>query len=113
VVQSFQREAEFVWEEFSLANWERREADTLAEAIGKHLKKHPGTVVENQLLVLVQKAVDDASTTVLTTPAELMRFRSMVCTACRAGKLYPCDVPQGWSENCAFVYSNTTEFGQL
>jgi len=96
-----------------LANWERREADTLAEAIGKHLRKNPDRAVENQLLVLVQKAVDEASTTVSTTPGELTRFRSLVCTACRAGKLYTCDVPQGWSENCAFVYANTTEFGQL
>jgi 2',3'-cyclic-nucleotide 2'-phosphodiesterase (5'-nucleotidase family) len=96
-----------------LANWERREADTLAEAIAKHLKKSPDRVVENQLLVLVQKAVDEASTTISTTPGELTRFRALVCTACRAGKLYGCDVPQGWSENCAFVYSNTTEFGQL
>jgi hypothetical protein len=98
---------------FPLANWERREADTLAEAIGKHLKKNPDMAVENQLLVLVQRAVDEASTTVSTTPGELSQFRSMVCAACRAGKLYNCDVPQGWSENCAFVYSNTTEFGQL
>ncbi len=96
-----------------MANWERREADTLAEAIGKHLKQSVGTAVENQLLALVQKQVDEASTTVSTTPAELTRFRSLVCTACRSGKLYNCDVPQGWSENCAFVYANTTEFGQL
>ena len=98
---------------FPLANWERREADTLAEAIGKHLRRNPDMAVENQLLVLVQKAVDEASTTVSTTPGELTHFRSMVCMACRAGKLYNCDVPQGWSENCAFVYSNTTEYGQL
>jgi hypothetical protein len=94
-------------------NWERKETDTLAEAIVKHLKRNPDMAVENQLHVLVQKAVDDASTTVSTTPGELMRFQSMVCTACRAGKLYKCDVPQGWSEDCAFVCSYTTEFGQL
>lgn len=96
-----------------MANWERREADTLAEAIGKHLRQSADTVVENQLLALVQKQVEEASTTVSTTPGELLRFRSLVCTACRSGKLYTCDVPQGWSENCAFVYANTTHFGTL
>jgi len=96
-----------------MANWERREADTLAEAIGKHRRNNPHLVVENALLAVVQKEVDEAASTVTTTAATLNRHRAQVCAICRASKLYACDVPEGWSDNCAMVYVNATGFSPL
>jgi hypothetical protein len=96
-----------------MANWERREADTLAEAIHKHLKANPHMVQENLQLAIIQKAADDAANTVSTTMGELARHRAAVCAICRASKIHECDVPQGWSNNCAFIRANTTEYGSL
>ncbi len=96
-----------------MANWERREADTLAEAIHKHRMGNPHMVRENTQLAIIQIAVDVASNTVSTTIGELNRHRASVCTVCRDAKLHECDVPQGWSDNCAFIRSNTTEYGAL
>jgi hypothetical protein len=96
-----------------MPNWERREADTLAEAINKHRRSKPHLVQENQQLAIIQKAADEAANTVSTTMGELTRHRASVCTICRGSKLHDCDVPHGWSDNCAFIRSNTTEFGSL
>lgn len=95
-----------------MSNWERREADTLAEAISKHRKRHPDMVRENAQLAIVQKAVDEAANTVATTAGDLNRHRAQVCAICRGAGLNDCDVPQGWSYNCAFVRNNT-DFGEL
>lgn len=96
-----------------MANWERRDADTLAEAINKHRKNNPHLVEENALLAIIQEAVDESASTVNTTPGTLSRHRALVCAICRGAKLYTCDVDDGWSSNCAFIYTNTTEFGSL
>jgi hypothetical protein len=93
-----------------LSNWERREADTLAEAIGKHIKANPELVKENRLLSVIKLSVDVASTTVNTNEADLIRYRAEVCAVCRGSTLYECDVAVGWSGNCAFVFSNASEF---
>jgi hypothetical protein len=95
-----------------MANWERREADTLAEAIGKHRKGNLDTPHVNARLAVVQKAVDEAANTVATTAGDLHRHRTQVCAICRESNLKDCDVPHGWSDNCAFVRSNT-DFGPL
>jgi hypothetical protein len=95
-----------------MANWERREADTLAEAIDKHLKRNPDLVHENAQLAVVQRAVDEAANTVATTATDLQRHRSQVCAICRGSDLSDCDVHQGWSDNCAFIRANT-EYGAL
>ena len=96
-----------------MANWERREADTLAEAIGKHRRNNPHLVEENAKLELVQREVDLAASTVTTTAGTLGRHRAQVCAICRASQLYSCDVPSGWSDNCAMVYTNATGFSPL
>ena len=96
-----------------MPNWERRNADVLADAISKHIRSHPHMVDDNELLSIVKDAIDSAASTVLTTQVELNRHRAVVCAICRGSKLYECDVPQGWSSNCAFIFANTTEFGGL
>ena len=96
-----------------MPDWERRNADTLADAIGKHIRSHPEMVEDNALLAIIQEAVDAAANTVSTTSGELNRQRALVCAICRGSKLYECDVPEGWSPNCAFVFTNTTSFGGL
>ena len=96
-----------------MANWERKEADILAEAIDKYRRRHPDRVQENAQLAVVQKAVDEAANTVSTSLADLTRHRAQVCAICRRAQLYECDVPQGWSENCAFIRHNTTQFGAI
>jgi hypothetical protein len=90
-----------------MANWERREADTLAEAIGKHCRRNPHMVDDNELLALVQDAVDAAAHTISTNSGYLRRHRELVCAICRGSQLYACDVPDFWSENCALICSDT------
>lgn len=96
-----------------MSNWERKEADTLAEAIGKHRKNNPDQVDTNELLAVLQIAVDEHAITTLTTTGDLRRYRALVCAICRGAKLYDCDVEDGWSQNCAFIMTNTTSFGGL
>jgi hypothetical protein len=96
-----------------MSNWERRNADTLANAIAKHIKSHPDMVEDNALLSIIQEAVDNAANTVATTAGELNRCRAVVCAICRGSNLYECDVQEGWSSNCAFIFDNTTEFAGL
>jgi hypothetical protein len=96
-----------------MPNWERKNADTLADAISKHIRNHPDMVEDNELLAVIQQAADEAANTATTTAAELNRQRAVVCAICRGSMLYECDVPEGWSENCAFVYANTTAFAGL
>lgn len=95
-----------------MSNWERREADTLADAISKHRRNNPDMVHENARLAIVQKAVDGAANTVATTAGDLHRHRTQVCAICRSSNLNDCDIPQGWSDNCAFVRNNT-DYGSL
>ena len=96
-----------------MANWERRYADTLADAVAKHIRNNPETAEANAQLVVIQQQVDAAAVTVSTTSAQLSHQRAQVCAVCRKYALYECDVPQGWSSNCELVYANTTEFGGL
>jgi hypothetical protein len=97
----------------SMSNWERKNADMLADAISKHIRSHPDMVEDNELLAIVQEALDNASTTVTTSQSELNRHRAVVCAICRGSKIYECDVPEGWSKTCAFTFTKTTEFGGL
>jgi hypothetical protein len=96
-----------------MANWERRNADTLAVAIAKHIRNNPELTEDNELLAIIQEAVDNAANTVTTTAGELNRCRAGVCAICRGSNLYECDVPEGWSPNCSFIFANTTEFAGL
>ena len=96
-----------------MSNWDRKDADALADAIGKHIKSHPEQEDDNELLAIVMAAVDSAANTVTTTPLELSRHRSLVCAICRGSRLYECDISEGWSNNCAFIFQNTTAFGGL
>jgi hypothetical protein len=85
----------------------------LADAIVKHIAHHPQREAENRKLLAIERDADAAANTVATTTGELIGLRSRVCTICRAAKLYDCDVPSGWSNRCAFIISNTTQFGEL
>lgn len=96
-----------------MPNWERKQADTLAEAIDKHRRNNPGLIDSNLRLAAIEKEVDAASNTVATTAGDLNKYRSRVCAVCRDCKLYACDVPQGWSQDCALVYANASEFSPL
>ena len=82
-------------------------------ALAKHIRNHPDMVEDNELLAIVQEAVGKAANTLTTTQVELNRQRAVVCAICRGSKLYECEVPEGWSSNCAFIFTNTTELGGL
>jgi hypothetical protein len=100
-------------QETIVSNWERKEADTLAESIGKHIKANPDLVKENQLLSIVKVSVDAASRTADTSTDEIRRFRADVCAICRSSDLYKCDVAEGWSSRCAFIFANASQFADL
>jgi hypothetical protein len=96
-----------------MTHWARKATDTLAEALNRHIQDNPEMEEENKLLQDIYMTVQKASGTVATTDGELQRFRAAVCAVCRRSELYECDVPEGWSENCALVFNNTTQFGGL
>lgn len=92
-----------------MANWERRNADTLAAAIHTHCKVHPGLEGINQRLERVQLGLATAAKTISTTVGELQSQRAQVCAICRPATLYVCDVAVGWSDSCAFVSTNAMQ----
>ena len=96
-----------------MPNWERRDANTLADAINKHRKRNTGLAEDNELLGVVQRALDKAANTIDTTAGTLSRHRALACAICRGSKLYACDVDDGWSENCALIYANASEFSSI
>lgn len=96
-----------------MPTWERRNADTLADAIAKHIRNNPELKDDNESLAIIQAAVDNAANTIATTAGELNRCRAVVCAICRGSNLHECDVPEGCSSNCAFIFDNTTEFAGL
>lgn len=96
-----------------MSHWDYKNADTLADAISKHVRSHPDMVEDNELLGTIQKVADEAANTVTTTSIELNRQLAVVRAICRRSGLHECNVHKGWSENCAFHFINTTEFGGL
>ena len=96
-----------------MSNWERRNADTLADAIAKHIRNNAEMKEDNELLGIIRETLDDAANTVATTAFELNRCRAVVCAICRGSKLYECELSEGWSSNCTFIFTNTTEYGGL
>lgn len=96
-----------------MSNWERKDAGTLADALGKHIRSNPNLTQEYELLSAIRLSVDAASTTVNTNAVDLSRYRSAVCAICRCASLYECDAERGWSANCAFVFENTSQFCDL
>lgn len=96
-----------------MANWERKNADTLADAIDKHLKRNAHPTEDDELLTVVREALDQASNTVNTSASTLNRHRAVVCAICRGSKLYECDVDDGWSVSCAFINANASNFTPL
>ncbi len=100
-------------QKINMSNWERKEADNLADAIGKHIRSNPDLAEANELLAEIRLAVATASQRVDTNAEELNRYRSTVCKICRDASLYECDVEERWSVNCTFVFANTTQFGDL
>lgn len=96
-----------------MANWERKNADTLADAIDKHLKRQPQEGRDEKLLSIIRIALDQAANTVTTSASTLNRHRAEVCAICRGSKLYECNVSEGWSTSCAFVNTNTSDFMPL
>jgi hypothetical protein len=96
-----------------MTHWARKATDTLAEALNRHIRDNPELTEENRQLQAIYLSVQRASGTIATTEGELQRFRASVCEVCRRHEMYECDVPSGWSENCALVFNNTTYFGDL
>jgi hypothetical protein len=96
-----------------MANWERKNADTLADAIDKHLKRNTHPTGDEKLLSVIRIALDQAANTVNTSASTLNRHRAAVCAICRGSKLYECNVEEGWSTSCAFINTNTSDYAPL
>jgi hypothetical protein len=55
---------------------------------------------------------EQAETSILA--LEVADARAVTCKACRENQWYECDVPDGWSPNCALLRSHqVTGFGEL
>jgi hypothetical protein len=90
-----------------MGQWERKGAARLAGAIYSHSAKNKISTNEYFIkLEVVYKEINSASVTVSTDAQELQRLRNRVCEICRKHELYECDLPEGWSINCALLNAN-------
>lgn len=96
-----------------MGNWDRRGADELAYALHKHLSSSGLNAPGVKELVAIQRVADLVSRQVQSSSTEVASLRRQTCEVCRGCALYQCDVPSGWSDRCALVLENSTNFGQL
>jgi hypothetical protein len=96
-----------------MTNWDRREAGLLADAIGKHCQKHPDQVGDDNWLMVIRIAADNASTTIDTSGADIAILRSQICSICLRLKLYDCNAPTERLRDCELVRANASEFAAL
>jgi hypothetical protein len=83
-------------------NWAFKNLDALHHALDEELKFH------NQLDRKTVELVSIKNSIILdigmVDAGHLLAFcRSKMCEVCREHLLYTCDVPEGWSPNCAFL----------
>jgi hypothetical protein len=88
---------------YEMTIWEHKAANEIAGAVGRHLKKSSKESQQGHQLIGVYKDAKSAASTIRTDPQDLKGIRASLCCACRGDKLYPCDVDEGWSPNCAFI----------
>jgi hypothetical protein len=89
-----------------ISDWNRKNANTLLDGLLRHFKRTDGEVVQIARLASVRADLELASKSVRTDSVKLSQYRSAVCKECREHSLYACDVPSGWSSNCAFIAEN-------
>ena len=83
--------------------WTQKELDALAAALQAHLSLAPWNDKSSYLLVDARKRAHAASELPLPCERTLSETRATVCRVCRDERLYKCDVPVGWSMNCALL----------
>jgi hypothetical protein len=86
-----------------MSPWGHKSAHEIAGAVAMHMKNSSAKSQRGFQLIDVYKDAKRAAATERTGPQELADIRSSLCCACRGDELYPCDVAEGWSQNCSFV----------
>lgn len=90
-----------------MSNWTQKDLDSLAAALEAHLTANPWSDQHGYLLIDARKRAHVESQHPHTDDRILNELRSMVCSVCRQHRLYECDLPEGWSPNCALIKKNT------
>jgi hypothetical protein len=84
-----------------MTEWSRKNLDELYFSIRQELKIVDGLDDKCSFkLISIQVQIE---TSFWQTEGDLKQCRSQICEACRAHKLYDCDLEVGWSPNCAFI----------
>ncbi len=83
-----------------MSQWDRKNLDELLWAVRRELKalgpKHESISGLFAVSVSIVKGLDH--------PMESLIFcRNAMCEFCRSDRLHECDIPVGWSANCAFL----------
>ena len=84
----------------SMSQWDRKSLDELLWAVRKELQaigpRHENISRLFAVSVLIVKSLDK--------PVEnLASCRRAMCEFCRSDGFHECDIPEGWSANCAFL----------
>jgi hypothetical protein len=88
--------------------WERKNLFNLAYAISNHLNKNENDErAYYESIQTIEKGISIGSLNISNPEPQLRSARLQVCEICRKYELYKCDVPEGWSSNCAFLKANT------
>lgn len=89
-----------------MTDWARKRLDTLSEALTVYLSSGHSTEPYAYLLIDARKKAHRCSTVFQPNEGQLDLARASVCKVCREHRMYECDVPFGWSPNCAFLREN-------
>jgi hypothetical protein len=86
--------------------WDHKEAHEIARAVDMHMQRASARSQYVHQLIGVYKDAKRAGSTARTGLQDLQDIRARLCTVCRGGDLYKCDVSEGWSRNCEFLRQN-------
>lgn len=89
-----------------MTDWTRKNLDTLSEALTVHLSSGHSTESYAYILIDASKLAHKGAKEFQQSEHRLDVIRASVCAVCRLHKLYECDVPFGWSPNCALLKKN-------
>jgi hypothetical protein len=83
-----------------MSQWSRKKLDVLRYSVDEELKSLPNLDHKTWELFLIAHRI---SKSVRKSEEDLKQCRSHMCEVCRGHQMYTCDVPVGWSPNCAFI----------
>jgi hypothetical protein len=93
-------------------HWDRKFFGTIANALSNHLKKTGKNTQRGYVLLEIHETAMKYSKYHRADSCILDQLKLALCSECRLSQLYECDVPVGWSHNCALLQHNECDFNQ-